>query len=311
MTSRCIWVSFMSTSSLLDLADRELQNGARPEFILEDVFNALTSRTDEEVYVWTSANIRRLLTSRARGPSSQSVQKLISTYLSSSVPLGITSFPHSQDKFGTLLSKASLRWCTRVRVQNVHLDPVHFQSFLTEKKRTEGLGDSIAACLYRSVNARREFQSWLTTEGFKERPIGELVPALQAFFETRAAETGEGGMEAAYADDLFSTRAKALLREAKGRDVEEYVQCLFAVIQSFKGKRSQFAKSLLKKAEMDFSDANRKSYVILSKALLPVKEFDGFIGAVLEHSLHWTVEHLSSAADNSEVDSSFICVLGQ
>jgi len=309
-----LWVRFAFPEDLLIILDKLLggdlsidtATGALTEFV-DSVFSVLGSSTSIP-RILSGLNERLTPLSEfclSKTGSSTVVQSVFAQLLERSLPLGYDGcLVENGAQLSKVLVDAEDRWARRLEP----LAPgIRIETFLPTGTWTATHVDIITPLLYRSRSVHETLGSWLERGIPNGLGVDLLVPLLHGFLDSCPPEYA---VEHRTWDGYFS-QLLDLVWKKPGIPSKE-IRCITLICQ-FSKDREHFTSILRKRLAK--STVETISCGILFSAYklwsLAREDSGGYVGAVIDHGMHWAVRRLSDGSAVSESDTALLGELGK
>jgi hypothetical protein len=201
-------------------------------------------------------------------------------------------------RLSTVLVEAEDRWARRLEP----LAPgIQIETFLSTNTWTGTHVEIITPLFYHSRSGRAAFASWLE-RGMPDGLMDDLVPLLHGFLD---ACPPEYVVENWTWDGYFSQLLDLVWeRQANSSKAVESVALIF----QFSKDRTYFSSILSKRLAGSSVETITHGVLVLAARLwaLAREDSEGYIGAVIDHAMQWTVRRLSDGSKISESDTTLL-----
>ena len=228
------------------------------------------------------------------------MQSLFAQLLKQFLPLGYDGYLTDVDaRLSKVLVEAQDRWARRLEP----LAPgIQIETFLSTNTWTGTHVEIITPLFYHSRSVRAAFASWLE-RGMPDRlGVDLLVPLLHGFLDACPPEyVVENRTWNGYFSQLLDLVWE---RQANSSKAVESVALIFQLSKD----RTYFASILSKRLAESSVETITHGVLVLASRLwaLAREDSEGYIRAMIDHAMQWTVRRLSDGSKISESDTGLL-----
>lgn len=219
VSSACMWIRFLESSSLLDLLDvLEERAHTMPALstleLIKTALEALKSRISSEFESESTLRQRlpQFLSLRSILLGFLLLEDLIAMAIEASLPIGLDGSPllaaasigKDEVELLTIISRSNTRWSHRTYSLSAELD---ICQFLTQDWFSDSTIRIISALVYRRCFSIEDIVKWLGTESCSRRQINHLIPIFHAVLDSEPLSQTISSMLLPFISPIVSTLA--------------------------------------------------------------------------------------------------------